>query len=192
MKKSAQIHLAAFTALVLLACSSSSESDKGSGSGTNSGTPDGNNSNPSKDGGSDGSTSPTTSKSSCCLNGAFYACPTEAAMKACAGLTGTPAECAIKCKGDPQCLDTCLDENKNGGPDTSGCERDKKRDEECIPQCTGIEHVKTSTTCSNDSGCTSVQHCFAGRCYLSSAGAPCEDDSQCGSVATCKSGCCEF
>lgn len=59
----------------------------------------------------------------CCLNGAFYACPDASAVDRCAGAF---TRCLMAC--DFTCTDTCMSESP---PDPSSCRRDPARDGEC-------------------------------------------------------------
>lgn len=66
-------------------------------------------------------------EASCCVNGAFYSCPSVAAVNKCGGET---AACMSKCmsSSDMSCPDKCLAEHP---PDPSGCTRDASRDVSC-------------------------------------------------------------
>lgn len=176
---------------VVAACSSSTTTTSGNGS---SGTAEGDGGVPAPgDGGMSGSDSSSPSAAfMCCLNGQFFGCPDKAALDKCAGGGAALNECMLKCMGNPTCVQGCQSGGAGGAPDTSACTRTASHDSECTPTCAGVEHVTTDKSCSNNAGCTSSEHCFGGKCYLSSAGAPCSSTSECGNVAQCNSGCCEL
>lgn len=69
---------------------------------------------------------PTTSGNSrahCCVNGAFYDCPSAAAVDRCSGAF---MRCVAGCGGT--CFESCMSSNP---PDPSACSRDPGRDGEC-------------------------------------------------------------
>ncbi len=182
--------------VALAACSSSTTTPGGGssgGSGTTDGTTGGDGGSPTNGGDGGASSSDSSSSSSslvCCVNGKLFACPDKAAVDKCSPIGGI-AECMAKCMGNPTCLQACQS-NATGGPDTSACTRAASRDSECTPTCEGVQHTTTDKSCTSDQSCTSSEHCFAGKCYLSSAGAPCSSTDDCGNVAQCNSGCCEL
>ena len=69
----------------------------------------------------------SSGSASCCVNGAFYACPDLAAVNKCGGET---AACFSKCMGssDMKCAERCMAEHP---PDPSSCTRDTSRDGQC-------------------------------------------------------------
>ncbi|MFK7991744.1 MAG: hypothetical protein AB8I08_37350 [Sandaracinaceae bacterium] len=60
----------------------------------------------------------------CCINGAYYSCPSAAAVDRCSGAF---ARCAAGCGGF-SCIEGCMSSDP---PDPSSCSRDPGRDGEC-------------------------------------------------------------
>jgi hypothetical protein len=63
----------------------------------------------------------------CCVNGAYYQCPSASAVNKCAGES---AACLSRCmsSNDMSCGDRCMKEHP---PDPSACERHSEKDGEC-------------------------------------------------------------
>lgn len=63
----------------------------------------------------------------CCINGAYYSCPSAEALNRCGGET---AACLMRCgsSGSSDCEDECIAKH---GPDPSSCMRESARDGEC-------------------------------------------------------------
>jgi hypothetical protein len=114
----------------------------------------------------------------CCLNGAYYDCPSQAA------------------------LDKCIPPNFMSAPDPSACTRNAGKDGTCRSGggstttggggggggCSG---ASSWGACSIDADCHSSQlHCTSGHCYSNIFGSPCNIDADCGSDTHCTSGCC--
>ena len=68
-----------------------------------------------------------SSSATCCINHAFYDCPSMAAVKKCSGDTSA---CLMSCmsSSDSSCGERCMREHP---PDPSGCSRQGNRDGEC-------------------------------------------------------------
>jgi hypothetical protein len=113
----------------------------------------------------------------CCLNGAYYQCPDDAAFEQC------------------------------GARDPSGCSRDASKDSSCksviktdgglpttpdmakpvAPTCNAWG---TPQPCTLDADCGSGKHCFGGKCWGNDRGAPCSFSYQCGTNNHCTNNCC--
>ncbi|MFS8065288.1 MAG: hypothetical protein ACMG6S_02835 [Byssovorax sp.] len=76
---------------------------------------------------SGGVSAPASSSATCCINHAFYDCPSVAAVKKCSGDTSA---CLMGCmnSSDSSCGDRCM---RDHPPDPSGCRRQGDRDGEC-------------------------------------------------------------
>lgn len=74
-----------------------------------------------------GSSASASSSATCCINHAFYDCPSVAAVKKCSGDTSA---CLMSCmnSSDSSCGDRCM---RDHPPDPSGCRRQGDRDAEC-------------------------------------------------------------
>jgi hypothetical protein len=125
---------------------------------------------------------------SCCLNGAFYACDSEAAFQACAGfdLGKCHDECAFD---DFDCHIKCDEKAASASHDPSMCQRDSKKDGDCevASSCSGSwngQECNYSTQCPND------YHCTDGKCYPAKTGNPCDYSTECDS-GNCTNNCCQ-
>jgi hypothetical protein len=118
---------------------------------------------------------------SCCINGSFYDCPSQAA------------------------LDKCIPPNFMGTPDPSSCSRNAGKDNTCGSGGTtgsgggtttggsagGCSHATSWGVCTIDADCHDSQlHCTNGQCYSNIFGSPCTIDADCGSDTHCTNGCC--
>lgn len=69
------------------------------------------------------------SNATCCVNGAFYACPGIAAATQCLGEPMSLVNCLGECSGtEGDCENACADKY---GPDPSSCQRDAAQDGSC-------------------------------------------------------------
>ncbi|TNF37268.1 MAG: hypothetical protein EP329_03620 [Deltaproteobacteria bacterium] len=68
------------------------------------------------------------SNATCCVNGAFYACPNAAAATQCLGQPFDLANCLGECTGADGCEEECA---RKYGPDPSSCQRDATADASC-------------------------------------------------------------
>jgi hypothetical protein len=115
---------------------------------------------------------------SCCINGSYFDCPSQAA------------------------LDKCIPPNFMGAPDPSQCTRNSGKDNTCGQGTTGTNGGTTGSAggcsnatvwnvCSIDADCNdSLLHCTNGKCYSNAGGSPCNIDADCGNVDHCTNGCC--
>jgi hypothetical protein len=76
---------------------------------------------------SGGGSASASSSATCCINHAFYDCPSVAGVKKCSGDTST---CLMGCmnSSDSSCGDRCM---RDHPPDPSACSRQGARDGEC-------------------------------------------------------------
>ncbi|MCA9676822.1 MAG: hypothetical protein H6709_06540 [Kofleriaceae bacterium] len=76
------------------------------------------------DGGGGGGGGGGSTNLSCCVNGAFYACPDAGAVDRC---SGEFSRCTMSCMSsdDPACVENCP------APDPSACSRDAGQDATC-------------------------------------------------------------
>jgi hypothetical protein len=133
------------------------------------------------------------------LNGAFYSCPSAAAVSRCVGFD--VVSCFQSCAmGDFGCAERCNQMAASATPDPSLCARNASSDGMCQSAgtsggtsggtTTSCKEWATGASCGYDSQCGSGNHCAGGKCYANTAGAPCGYDSQCGSGNHCTGGCC--
>jgi len=72
---------------------------------------------------------PDGSNATCCVNGAFYTCPSAAAATQCLGEPMRLMSCMQECTGDDgSCENGCAEKH---GPDPSSCQRDASGDASC-------------------------------------------------------------
>lgn len=64
----------------------------------------------------------------CCVNGAFFACPSAGAVAQCAGEPMQLSSCLMASGCDNGCATECMGKY---GPDPSSCQRDPSKDETC-------------------------------------------------------------
>jgi hypothetical protein len=124
----------------------------------------------------------------CCINGAYYACGSQAAFDKCAG--GNPAKCHEGCGADIDCHIRCDDQAAMSRPDPADCQRDTSKDGTCSSGGGGSSCIEKPNlqACTYSSQCSSG-NCTKGRCYGNENGALCTYSSQCSS-GNCTGGCC--
>ncbi len=106
----------------------------------------------SDDGSSESTSSSTSSSFECCLNGAGYTCPNQAAFDKCGGSGADVNECLANCQGAPGCAEDCqaLD---TGGPDPSDCDADDSVDCSSSDDDDGGDCSGTAIPCDLDLDC---------------------------------------
>ena len=148
----------------------------------------------------------------CCVSGAYYGCPTAAALTQCMGFD-VPS-CLARCaSSDTACVNAC--NQKAGTGDPSGCTHDPTYDSTCTAVDAGLN---TNTMSSSTSSTSNVQpptpvrnscgglypgtlacgtggtcitgHCSGGACYPNDVGNPCTYGNDCGQGNHCTNGCC--
>jgi len=154
----------------------------------------------------------SSSSQYCCVSGAYYACPTDAALSQCMGfdVPGCLARCA---SSDTACVNAC--NQKAGTGDPSGCTHDPTYDSTCTPVDGGSNSNTNSSSSSSTSnvqpptpvknacgglypgtlacetgGTCITGHCSGGACYPNDVGNPCTYANDCGSGNHCTNGCC--
>jgi hypothetical protein len=132
----------------------------------------------------------------CCLNGAFYNCTSQAAYGQCAGFDIDA--CMGACSpSDPACAQGCMEKLSTAKHDPSACQRDPSKDGTCSisnnsgPSPSGCSSDIGLGSCSIDQDCPTGEHCTNGKCYDNAAGSLCTIDPDCGSGNHCTNGCCE-
>jgi hypothetical protein len=154
----------------------------------------------------------------CCVNSAFYACPTPAALKQCLSfdLTSCLQSCAPT---DDACAQACTKGALRAQRDPSACTRDASGDALC-PATGANSSSNASSNSSDPSGsssdplsppptpknacggpflgtdcdlgmqCIAGGHCTRGKCYPADVGNPCTYPNDCGAGNHCTGGCC--
>ncbi len=142
---------------------------------------------PGSDGGApmarqDAGRPPSGGSFECCLNGAGYRCPSEAAFTQCVGfdVDGCLAACN---PADFECPANCFDMVGEAEPDPSACTADP------TATCDSPSSCSPGVECTLDSHCSSG-NCTSGRCYGNDRGCMCSLDSHCSS-RNCTSGTCQ-
>lgn len=153
------------------------------------------NGNGSGNGSGQGSSGSGSNDYYCCINGAGYTCPNDAAVIQCIGfdIEGCMLMCGFD---DVDCQDACFDQLLASTPDPSACTSDASVDCSnpsggggptggggglCIGDWDG-------DYCDVDSDCPS-NNCFNDKCYANAEGNPCDVDSDCTSN-NCFQNCC--
>ena len=152
----------------------------------------------------------SSSSQYCCVSGAYYACPTDAALSQCMGfdVPGCLARCA---SSDTACVNAC--NQKAGTGDPSGCSHEPTYDSTCTAVDAGSNtNTSSSSSSSNvqpptpvknacgglypgtlacETGGTCITgHCSGGACYPNDVGNPCTYANDCGQGNHCTNGCC--
>ncbi len=113
-------------------------------------------------------TSGSTSSQYCCAGGAYYVCPTAAAV----------AQCTSACTHNPSKDATC------GAPSASGAPGPPP------PQTNACGGLFTGYACDTGGGCIGGGHCTGNQCYPNDVGNPCVYPMDCGDGNHCTNGCC--
>jgi hypothetical protein len=131
----------------------------------------------------------------CCIDGAFYDCPTTQAVTQCIGfdIDACMDACAFD---DFDCQDACFDAWASSTPDTSACARDAARDGDCAGPGPGPDPdpepqpgcLSELSACDYDDDCCSG-NCTGGTCYGNLTGDYCDYDDDCSS-GNCTGGVC--
>ena len=155
---------------------------------------------------------PSSSSSQyCCVGGAYYACPTAAALTQCMGFD--VSACLARCgSSDTACVNAC--NQKAGTGDPSGCSHDPTYDSTCTAVDAGSNTNTSSSSsssnvqpptpvrnacgglfpgnlpCGTGGTCIGGGHCSGGSCYPNDVGNPCTYANDCGQGNHCTNGCC--
>jgi hypothetical protein len=118
----------------------------------------------------------TNSDQSCCVNGAYYVCPTAAAL----------AQCASACTHVPSYDTTCVafDAGSSGSSAPAPAPL-PTRTNACGGYFMGIPCMAGGQCYGSD------EHCNGGSCYPNDVGNPCTYPNDCGSANHCTGGCCQ-
>ncbi len=167
----------------------------------------------------DGATNPASNTGPsqyCCVSGAYYACPTQAALQQCTGFDvgGCFQSCAPT---DLSCTRACGQKASTAHTDPSACTHQASNDAICAfdggasstsstsgtpgpapaPAPTTPPTPKNScggyflgTTCGVGGQCIGGGHCTQNKCYPDDVGNPCTFSNDCGSGNHCAAGCC--
>lgn len=147
----------------------------------------------------------------CCVGGAYYGCPTHAALAKCTGfdVSGCLEDCP---QADTACARACSQNASNAQTDPSACTHLPSMDTACADFDAGSSSTGSSsgsappappptpknacggfftgTECQVGGGCIGGGHCTQGKCYPNDVGNPCIYQSDCGDGNHCTAGCC--
>jgi hypothetical protein len=119
------------------------------------------------------------SSQSCCVSGAYYVCPSTAAL----------AQCTSACTHDPSMDSTCIAIDAGS---TSASTGSNTAPAPPAPQTNSCGGFFLGIACMMGGQCYgSNEHCSGGTCYLNDVGNPCTYPNDCGSGNHCTSGCCQ-
>jgi len=134
----------------------------------------------SEGGADDGATNAApyyNSNQSCCVSGAYYVCPSAAAL----------ARCASACTHDPSGDATCLSFDGGSAVFSGGGSAPAPP----APQTNACGGFFLGITCMVGGQCYGGnEHCTQNTCYLNDVGNPCTYPNDCGAGNHCSAGCC--
>lgn len=137
--------------------------------------------------GTGSNTNSATGGGTCCLNGSFYQCNSQAAFTACMG-TDVGA-CHAGCPAsDFSCHQRCDMQNATATHDPSQCQRNASKDNTCSTGAGSCLSQVGLTSCTYSTQCSSG-NCTDGKCYGNAVGDRCTYSTQCSS-GNCTDGCC--
>jgi hypothetical protein len=152
----------------------------------------------------------------CCVSGAYYACPSQAALAQCTGFD--VADCLQSCPPtNPGCARACGQMASTAHSDPSACTHDASNDAICASFDAGSGSAGAGagatgsggtppappperknacggyflgTACMVGGQCYGDMHCSQNECYPNDVGNPCTFGSDCGDGNHCTAGCC--
>lgn len=150
----------------------------------------------------------------CCVSGAYYACPSQAALAQCTGFD--VAGCLQSCPpSNPGCARACGQMASTAHSDPSACTHDASNDAICASFDAGSNTASSGssgssggvpappptrknacggyflgTACMVGGQCYGDEHCTQNECYPNDVGNPCTFPMDCGDGNHCAGGCC--